>query len=157
MWDKEGVLPMQARVGHVALCALLAGTGGCSPDSKGSGTETTAVASPFSIDGETAREKAFTEFESGQVRPLALSSDGRLLYATNTPDNRLEIFRVTGFGLRRVASGPVGLEPLAVAERRAREGSVVNHPSDNVSIVGTRVPERAHVPRTLLVRHAPLD
>jgi len=34
---------------------------------------------------------AFTVFESGQVRPLALSASRRLLYVTNTPDNRVEI------------------------------------------------------------------
>ena len=33
-----------------------------------------------------------TLFESGQVRPLALSPSGKLLFAVNTPDNRLEIF-----------------------------------------------------------------
>ena len=37
---------------------------------------------------------SFVTFESGQVRPLALSPDGKLLFAVNTPDNRLEIFRV---------------------------------------------------------------
>src|SRR5215471_2241889 len=39
---------------------------------------------------------SFTLFESGQVRPLALSPDGRHLFATNTPDNRLEMFRIEG-------------------------------------------------------------
>ncbi len=33
-------------------------------------------------------------FEGGQVRPLALSPSGNLLFAVNTPDARLEIFRV---------------------------------------------------------------
>src|SRR5512140_3109047 len=37
---------------------------------------------------------AFTTFESGQVRPLALSPDGGRLFAVNTPDGRLEIFDV---------------------------------------------------------------
>ena len=37
---------------------------------------------------------SFTNFESGQVRPLALSPDGTRLFAVNTPDNRLEIFDV---------------------------------------------------------------
>ncbi|MGH8490820.1 MAG: hypothetical protein ACREXS_18645, partial [Gammaproteobacteria bacterium] len=59
----------------------------------------------------------FTLFESGQVRPLALSPDGKHLYAVNTPDNRLEIFRVRKHGLRHIASVPVGLEPVAVAAR----------------------------------------
>src|SRR5258706_8501037 len=42
-----------------------------------------------------AKQPSFTLFESGQVRPLALSPNGRLLFACNTPDNRLEGFRVT--------------------------------------------------------------
>jgi len=36
----------------------------------------------------------FTTFETLQVRPLALSPSGNLLFALNTPDNRLEIFNV---------------------------------------------------------------
>ena len=42
---------------------------------------------------------SFVTFESGQVRPLALSPDGTRLFATNTPDNRLEIFAVDGAGI----------------------------------------------------------
>ena len=41
----------------------------------------------------------FTEFESGPVRPIALSPDGQRLYAVNTPDDRLEIFDVGPGGL----------------------------------------------------------
>ena len=56
--------------------------------------------------------------------------------AANTPDNRLEIFRVTtGAGLEPVASVPVGLEPVAVAARANGEVWVVNHLSDSVSVV----------------------
>src|SRR5262245_37702706 len=36
----------------------------------------------------------FTTFESGPVRPLALSADGARLFAVNTPDDRLEILDV---------------------------------------------------------------
>ena len=32
-------------------------------------------------------QAAFTTFESGQVRPLALTPDGTRLLAVNTPDN----------------------------------------------------------------------
>ena len=42
---------------------------------------------------------AFVNFESGHVRPLALSPDGSRLFAVNTPDNRLEIYTVTAGGL----------------------------------------------------------
>src|SRR5438093_12591023 len=60
-------------------------------------------------------ESSFVEFESGQVRPLALSPDGNHLFAVNTPDDRLEIFDVSGGGLGAHTSVPVGLEPVAVA------------------------------------------
>ena len=35
---------------------------------------------------------AFTLFESGHVRPLALSPNRSKLFAVNTPDNRLEVY-----------------------------------------------------------------
>ncbi|WP_254614410.1 hypothetical protein [Myxococcus sp. CA056] len=100
----------------------------------------------------------FTLFESGQVRPLALSPDGRLLFAVNTPDNRLEIFRVGNSGLSHRGSVPVGLEPVAVAARTNDEVWVVNHLSDSVSIV--RVDGEGNsgiVTRTLLVGDEPRD
>ena len=60
---------------------------------------------------------AFTLFESGQVRPLAMSPDRRNLFAVNTPDNRLEVSAVSNQGLAHLASVPSGLEPVAVAAR----------------------------------------
>ena len=39
-------------------------------------------------------QQSFITFESGQVRPLALSPDHTKLFAVNTPDGRLEIFNV---------------------------------------------------------------
>src|SRR5207302_6245596 len=83
----------------------------------------------------TPAAASFTTFESGQVRPLALSPDGTKLFAVNTPDDRLEIFAVGSAGLTRVGSVPVGLEPVAVAARTNTEVWVVNHLSDSVSIV----------------------
>ncbi len=84
----------------------------------------------------------FTTFESGQVRPLALSANGKLLFAVNTPDNRLEIFRVEANRLQLKASVPVGLEPVAVAARGDDEVWVVNHLSDSVSVVDVRDPAK---------------
>src|SRR5262245_35550442 len=78
---------------------------------------------------------SYTLFESGPVRPLALSPSGRTLYAANTPDNRLEIFQVTEHGLRHRGSVSVGLEPVAVAAVSDEEVWVVNQLSDSVSIV----------------------
>src|SRR6185295_18424763 len=58
--------------------------------------------------------ESFVNFESGQVRPLALSPDGSRLFAVNTPDNRLEIFTLDAAGVTHAGSVPVGLEPVAV-------------------------------------------
>ena len=44
---------------------------------------------------QPAAADSFTAFESGHVRPLAMSPDGTRLFAVNTPDNRLEIFTIT--------------------------------------------------------------
>jgi hypothetical protein len=82
-----------------------------------------------------AQPGRFTLFESGQVRPLALSPTGKFLFAANTPDNRLEVFRIESHGLEHRASIPVGLEPVAVAARNDNEVWVVNHLSDSVSVV----------------------
>jgi DNA-binding beta-propeller fold protein YncE len=100
----------------------------------------------------------YTLFESGQVRPLAMSPDKHLLFAVNTPDNRLEVFRIQGNQLIRTASIPVGIEPVAVAARTNREVWVVNHLSDSVSVVALDEDATAgHVERTLLVGDEPRD
>ncbi|WP_437599501.1 hypothetical protein WMF28_42425 [Sorangium sp. So ce590] len=100
---------------------------------------------------------SYTLFESGQVRPLALSPDRKLLLAANTPDNRLEIFRVTSSGLSHLSSVSVGLEPVAVAARSNDEVWVVNHLSDSVSVVDVSFPSRPRLVRTLLVGDEPRD
>jgi DNA-binding beta-propeller fold protein YncE len=100
----------------------------------------------------------YTLFESGQVRPLAMSPDKRHLFAVNTPDNRLEVFRIQGNRLLQTASIPVGLEPVAVAARTNDEVWVVNHLSDSVSVVGLDDDATAgRVVRTLLVGDEPRD
>ena len=97
---------------------------------------------------------AFVTFESGQVRPLALTPDGHTLLALNTPDARLELFTVEGGEITPAASVAVGLEPVAVAARTNGEVWVVNHLSDSISIVDiTATPPR--VVRTLLVGPTP--
>ena len=98
----------------------------------------------------------FTVFETGHVRPLALSGDGTRLYAVNTPDNRLEIFSVDASGLANLGSVDVGLEPCSVALRDDSEAWVVNHLSDSVSIIDLAAnPPR--LVRTLLVGDEPRD
>ena len=100
-------------------------------------------------------QTSFVTFETGLVRPLALSPDGQKLFAVDTPDGRLEIFDVAVSGITHSASVPVGMEPVAVAARSNTEVWVVNHLSDSVSIVNlTGVPR---VTRTLLVGDEPSD
>lgn len=93
-------------------------------------------------------------FETGQVRPLAMSPDGKRLFALNTPDNRLEIFDITAGGLTAAGSVVVGLEPVAVATRNNNEVWVVNSVSDSVSIVDV---QQQRVIKTLLVGDEPMD
>src|SRR3989442_14950498 len=81
-----------------------------------------------------ALAKSFVTFETGQVRPLAVSPSGARLFALNTPDGRLEIFDIQAGGLSRAGSVPVGMEPIAVAAPSDGEGWVGNHFSDSVSI-----------------------
>jgi len=99
-------------------------------------------------------QDSYTLFESGPVRPLALSPDGSTLFACNIPDARLEIFEITPGGLVHTGAVPVGLEPVAVAARANGEVWVVNHLSDSVSIVDLA---SRQVTRTLLVGDEPRD
>jgi DNA-binding beta-propeller fold protein YncE len=117
-------------------------------------TNSRAPAAPSSVSSASS----YTLFESGQVRPLALSPSGKLLFAVNTPDNRLEIFKVGPEGLIHRGAVPVGLEPVAVAARSDDEVWVVNHLSDSVSVVKLSQDGRAGaVVRTLLVGDEPRD
>jgi DNA-binding beta-propeller fold protein YncE len=110
-----------------------------------------------------AAAQSFVNFESGHVRPIALSPDGNRLFAVNTPDNRLAIYDITGGGLALAAEVSVGLEPVAVATRTnaasRTEAWVVNHLSDSVSIVEVDPTDvtASRVTRTLLVGDEPRD
>ena len=55
------------------------------------GAAVIALSAAFAASAGAA--SPYTLFETGQVRPLALSADGTVLFAVNTPDGRLEIFR----------------------------------------------------------------
>src|SRR5579883_399496 len=97
----------------------------------------------------------FVEFESGPVRPIAMSPDGNMLFAVNTPNGTLEIFDLSSGMPASLASVRVGLEPVAVAALTNSEVWVTNHLSDSVSVVSlTGTP---HVIRTLLVGDEPRD
>lgn len=98
----------------------------------------------------------FVNFETGQVKPLAMSPDGKKLFALNTPNGTLEVYIINSAGLTHSASVSVGLEPTAVAVLSNNEVWVVNHLSDSVSIVdvSSSVPK---VTNTLLVGDEPRD
>ena len=98
----------------------------------------------------------FVTFETGQVRPLAMSPDGARLFVLNTPNGTLEIYSVSASGLSYESTVPVGMEPTAVAALNTDEVWVVNHLSDSVSVVDVSA-NPPKVTRTLLVGDEPRD
>src|SRR6185436_3115487 len=153
--DSRSVSLSLLAIETLAAGALVSCT--ASPDTAGPSAAPDAAAAPMARSTD-AGPASFTLFESGQVRPLAMSPDKQTLFAVNTPDNRLEIFRITDDRLIRTGSIPVGLEPVAVAARSNREVWVVNHLSDSVSVIA--LDDDAHsgrVVRTVLVGDEPRD
>lgn len=116
----------------------------------------TALAGIAGVALPAHAQRTFVEFESGPVRPVALTPDGNTLLAVNTPDNRLEVFSVQDGKLSATDSIPVGMEPVSVAARSNSEVWVVNHLSDSVSIIDLSATP-AKVVRTLLVGDEPRD
>ncbi|MGH7725363.1 MAG: hypothetical protein ACREOU_08040 [Candidatus Eiseniibacteriota bacterium] len=96
----------------------------------------------------------FTNFESHPVHPICLSPNGQRLFALNIPDARLAVFAVQGDALTLLDEIPVGLEPVSVAARTDNEVWVVNHLSDDISIVDVAA---GNVVRTLRVGDEPTD
>lgn len=145
------------------LCTLLIGSlvlaacGGGGGNSSGSGDPVTPPTPPVppGDDSTTIRPGNYVLFESGQVRPLAFSDDGKQIFVANTPAGQLDIIGFSDETLQLVNSVSVGLEPVAVAVRGKDEVWVVNHLSDSVSIVD--VGAQPHVRRTLLVGDEPRD
>jgi DNA-binding beta-propeller fold protein YncE len=158
---------MIKRLGLLIVSVGAAAACGASNPADPSSAESTAVSTAPVVAASAAAglpikkvpqtSNPYTLFETLQVRPLALSSDGRTLYALNTPDNRLEIFRVHGHELRSIGAIEVGLEPIAVALRDDHEVWVVNHLSDSVSVVAVDDDFGPRVTRTLLVGDEPRD
>jgi len=97
----------------------------------------------------------YTNFETGPVKPLAISSDQRYLFVLNTADDRLEIFDTRGERLRSIGETAVGLRPVSLALRNDKELWVANHLSDSVSVVDVSVPERPRLLHTLSVGDEP--
>ncbi|MEO7110641.1 MAG: hypothetical protein ABI183_09400, partial [Polyangiaceae bacterium] len=95
-------------------------------------------------------------FESGPVRPVAMSPDGTHLFVANTAHASLDVFTISASGVNPAGSVFVGIDPVAVAARTNTEAWVVNQVSDSISIVDTSTTP-PHVVRTLLVGDEPSD
>ncbi|HEY4241818.1 MAG TPA: hypothetical protein VGM88_18475 [Kofleriaceae bacterium] len=139
------------------LAAALAACSSSHPGGPGDGAPAgDAPAADAGGGAALAFSPTFT-FESGPVRPLAMSADGAELYVANTSNASLDILSIdTAGGLARKTSTYVGLDPVAVAVRAPGEVWVVNQISDSVSIVDTTT-SPPHVARTLLVGDEPSD
>lgn len=142
---------VSATVFLVSVLMLSACGGSGSNSSATGGNDGDSVDPSLSGSGEN-----FVNFESGQVRPLALSQSGEQLFVTNTPNSTLDIFEVSENGLELQQSVPVGLEPVAVAVRNDAQAWVVNHLSDSISVVDVTV-EPARVVNTLFTGDEPRD
>jgi DNA-binding beta-propeller fold protein YncE len=116
----------------LAMTSVLPGCGVSSAPSPEPAVTSVAVAASTVT---RPADSSYTLFESGPVRPIALSPSGKTLFVCNLPDGRIEIFRVDNGTLVHRGSVPVGLEPVAVAALDDRVAWVVNHLSDSVSIV----------------------
>jgi DNA-binding beta-propeller fold protein YncE len=95
-----------------------------------------------------------THFESPPVHPIEITTSGNLLLATHTADHRLVVFKINENPPRKIAEVMVGLEPVTVRSRTSREAWVVNHVSDDISIVDVY---EGRVVRTLSVGDEPTD
>lgn len=95
-------------------------------------------------------------FESAPVKPVALSNDGSILVATNTPNATLVVFQTTPNGLTKVDEIAVGLDPVSAAfqPNDNRYVWVANAISDNVSIVDLQT---SHVDAVIEVGDEPVN
>ncbi len=95
-----------------------------------------------------------THFESPSVHPVELSPSGNRLFAVHTADHRLVVFDTNANPPKKISEIMVGLEPVTVRARSQSEVWVVNHISDDISIVDVI---GGRVVRTLLVGDEPTD
>jgi len=92
------------------------------------------------------------QYESGQVHPLD-RIENRVL-AVNTPDSRLSIFDWTDSGLVLESEVKVGMEPVTVRAKSPSEAWVVNHLSDDISVIDL---DSAEVVATIRTGDEPTD
>jgi YVTN family beta-propeller protein len=112
------------------------------------------AAAPRHLDSRTALSPDFVHFESAHVHPAVLTPSGGRLLVVNTPNDRLAVFDLMGARPVLRYDLPVGLEPVAVAAPSDSEAWVVNHLSDDVSIVNLNT---RNVRATLRVGDEPSD
>jgi YVTN family beta-propeller protein len=96
----------------------------------------------------------YTHFESAHVHPAVMTPSGDRLLVVNTPGSTLVVFDLTGEGITRIAEIPVGLDPVSVAALDDSTAWVVNHLSDDVSVVDLTL---KHVRATIQVGDEPND
>jgi DNA-binding beta-propeller fold protein YncE len=112
------------------------------------------LALPLLFASSELRANDLTHFESAPVHPVEVSPSGNRLFVTHTADHRLVVFETNANPPRRIAEIMVGLEPVTVRARSQSEVWVVNHISDDISIVDVL---NGRVVRTLLVGDEPTD
>ncbi|MEE9393198.1 MAG: hypothetical protein V3W41_11900 [Planctomycetota bacterium] len=97
----------------------------------------------------------FVNYESGQVHPMAVSADGKWLYALNTPNSCLSILSLANPRLPVLKKEIfVGLEPVSLCLRNEDEIWVVENLSDAVSVVSLK---EGRVTATIRVGDEPND
>ncbi|MEM9799051.1 MAG: hypothetical protein AAGA20_01930 [Planctomycetota bacterium] len=88
-----------------------------------------------SVAAPAAAQQSFVNWETPHVSPIACDTASQRLFVVNTPDNRLEVFDVSGAAPVHLFDVPVGLDPVTVRQRTADEVWVVNSISDSISVV----------------------
>lgn len=82
----------------------------------------------------------YVNFESPNIHPIAVSSDGNTVFAVNTPNNSLVVLSTAG-GLHKLDEIFVGLDPVSLEIQPGTEDAIVwvaNHISDTVAVVDTQ-------------------
>ncbi|HEX8070169.1 MAG TPA: Calx-beta domain-containing protein [Pyrinomonadaceae bacterium] len=113
-----------------------------------------ALRGPGAPRAQAQAQTDYKNFEAPQVHPLALTPDGTRLLALDTPEQRLEVFQLSGAALTLAAEIPVGAEPVSVAVRSNTEAWVANWLSDSISVVDLTT---GNVTRTIDVGDEPTD
>jgi YVTN family beta-propeller protein len=104
--------------------------------------------------GPRSASATFVNYENPPVHPVDLSPDGATLAVCNLPDNRVELFDVTGGVPVSIGAVAVGLDPVAARFRSDTELWVANHISDSISVID--VPN-LHVIATINTLDEPAD